>query len=909
MAKTELNAERQRLEQQHQGRENWHLWGPYLAERAWGTVREDYSEYGEAWEYFDHDQARSRAYRWNEDGLGGICDEQQRLCLALALWNGRDPILKERAFGLTGNQGNHGEDVKEYYFYLDATPSHSYLRYLYKYPQAEYPYAYLVDENRRRGRLDPPCSLLDTGVFEQNRYWDVQVHYAKRSPEEIHANILAYNSGPEEATLHLLPTLWFRNTWSWDDADVDKPVLKAIAPPKGASWAVRADHPTLGVYYLYGRQPAAGLYTENENNAERLWGLPNATPWVKDAFHRYLVDGEQDAVNPAQQGTRFAAAHHFSVAPGQQAVVNLVLSARPLAEPFARSQVTFSQRRSDADVFYDELLPDASPEDHRILRQALAGMVWSKQFFHYDVSRWLAGDRFPPPAARRYGRNRYWKHFRAGDVISMPDKWEYPWFAAWDLAFHCAALALVDVDFAKQQIELVLGENYLHPNGQIPAYEWAFGDVNPPVHAMGALKCFRAERVQRGIGDTRFLERVFHKLLLNYAWWINRKDTDGHNVFEGGFLGLDNISVFDRSNPLPPGFSLKQADATGWMAMFALNMTLIALELAAEDREYENIAIQIYDQFLAIANTIGGHVDGCLSLWDPQDGFFKDLVTAPDGSCHRVDVYSWVGLIPLFACEIVDRRMLDRAPRFAAILREHKGGSFQGHYVCACPDWENERGEHLMSLVDHTMLPRILQRLLNENEFLSSCGVRSVSKLHATHRELGHLPGVGRAMIEYVPGESNSGLFGGNSNWRGPIWMPTNFLLVQALEKYHRFLGDGFTVPVPCMDGRELNLKEIANLIAERLVDIYRRDDSGRVRAHPPESPFQHDPYWRDLHLFYEYFHGDTGQGLGASHQTGWTGLVANLVARRYRTDIPRYWRERQQGVQPAVDAFAGEAT
>jgi hypothetical protein len=901
METPELNRERQRLEQQYQGRENWRLWGPYLAERAWGTVREDYSEQGSAWEYFDHDQARSRAYRWNEDGMAGICDEQQRLCLALALWNGRDPILKERAFGLTGNQGNHGEDVKDYYFYLDATPSHSYLRYLYKYPQAEYPYARLVEENRRRTRHDPPCNLLDTGVFHENRYWDVEVHYAKRSPEEIHANILAFNSGPKEATLHLLPTLWFRNTWSWEDTGQAKPMLKGIDPPEGAAWAVQAIHPTLGEYYLYGRQPAVGLYTENESNAERLWGCPNTTPWVKDAFHRLLIDGEHDAVNPAREGSKFAAWHSYSVAPGHKAVINLVLSARPLAQPFARSQVTFSQRRSEADVFFDDLLPDASPEDHRIIRQALAGMIWSKQFFHYDVSRWLAGDDLPPPALRHFGRNRYWKHLHASDVISMPDKWEYPWFAAWDLAFHCAALALVDVDFAKQQIELMLSENYLHPNGQIPAYEWTFADVNPPVHAMGALKCFRAERVQRGRGDLGFLERVFHKLLLNYAWWINRKDTEGHNVFEGGFLGLDNISVFDRSHPLPHGYGLKQADATGWMAMFALNMTLIALELAAEDRDYENIAIQIYNQFLAIANTIGGHVDGCLSLWDPQDGFFKDLVTTPDGGCHRINVYSWVGLIPLFACEIVDRRLLARVPRFAEILHQHKGGSFQGHYVCACPDWENERGEHLLALVDHTMLPRILQRLLSEAEFLSPYGVRSVSKLHATHRELGHLPGVGQAMIEYVPGESNSALFGGNSNWRGPIWMPTNFLLVQALEKYHRFLGDGFTVPVPCLGGEELNLQEIAHLIAERLVDIYRRDATGRVRAHPPQSPFQHDPYWRDLHLFYEYFHGDTGQGLGASHQTGWTGLVANLVARRYRSDIPRYWRERQQAQQAAA--------
>jgi hypothetical protein len=523
-------------------------------------------------------------------------------------------------------------------------------------------------------------------------------------------------------------------------------------------------------------------------------------------------------------------------------------------------------------------------------------MIWSKQFFHYDVARWLKGDCFPPPAARRSGRNRQWKHLAAGDVISMPDAWEYPWFAAWDLAFHCGALALVDVDFAKDQIELMLSERYLHPNGQIPAYEWNFGDVNPPVHALGALKCFRAERVQRGRGDRPFLQRVFHKLLLNYAWWINRKDADGHNVFEGGFLGLDNISVFDRSQPLPPGYSLKQADATGWVAMFALNMTVMALELAVDDLDYENIAIQTYEQFLAIANAIGGHGEtadpgGTVSLWDPEAGFFKDLVVAPDGQYHRIDVYSMVGLIPLFATEVIDQRLLANVPRFRARLHEHRGGAFQGHIICACPEMENARGERLLSIVDHEMLPRILTRLLSEGEFLSNYGIRSVSRVHAEHRDLGTLPGIGEAMIEYVPGESNSPLFGGNSNWRGPIWLPVNFTLIQAIEKFYRFLGDGFVVAVPCLGGRMLNLREIATLIAERLVDLYRRDDQGRVPAMQAQPPFALDRDWQDLLLFYEYFHAETGQGLGASHQTGWTGLIANLVARRYRREAPQYWR------------------
>lgn len=891
MADEKLNPEHQRLEKQRAGAENWRLWGPYLAERAWGTVREDYSEHGAAWEYLDHDQARSQVYRWNEDGLGGICDEGQHLCLALALWNGRDPILKERAFGLTGNQGNRGEDVKEYYFYRDATPSHSYLRYLYKYPQAPYPYAWLVEENGRRDRLAPPVNLLDTGVFAQSRYWDVEVFYAKAAPTKIYCRIELHNRGPEEAEIHVLPTLWFRNTWSWGEPRIERPVLQALPDPPTVAWSVSARHPVLGDYYFYGAQPAALLFTENESNAERLWGQPNANPYVKDGFHRRVIDGEERAVNPALTGTKFAAWTRYRVAPGHHTRVDLLLSSHPIERPFSGEEAVFSARQSEATVFYDELLPEASPEDHQIMRQALAGMIWSKQFFHYDVQRWLSGDILPPPEARQHGRNHTWRHLKAADVISMPDTWEYPWFAAWDLAFHAIALALVDVDFAKQQMELMLSERYLHPNGQLPAYEWAFSDANPPVHALGCLKAFRAERVQRGSGDFAFLTRVFHKLLLNYAWWINRKDADGHNVFEGGFLGLDNISVYDRSRPLPAGYRLKQADATGWMAMFALNMTVMALELATEDGNYEDIAIQCYQQFFAIANAIGGHGTGTVSLWDPETAFFKDLLVSPEGTTHRIDVYSWVGLIPLFAAEVVDQRLLQAAPRFSQMLREHKGGLFQGSYVCACPDWENERGEHLLALVDHTMLPSILQRLLDERQFLSSYGVRSVSKFHESHRDLGVIPGIGQAMIEYVPGESNSGLFGGNSNWRGPIWLPTNFALIQALEKFHRFLGDGYQVAVPCLGGRKLTLKEIANLLAERLVDIYRRRSDGSVPALRRDAPFRDDPHWKDLYLFYEYFHGETGLGLGAAHQTGWTGLLANLVMRRYRPDIPEFWR------------------
>ncbi|MHB8534316.1 MAG: MGH1-like glycoside hydrolase domain-containing protein [Sulfuricaulis sp.] len=901
--KRKMDAERRRLEQQYAGKENWRHWGPYLAERAWGTVREDYSPHGTAWEYFDHDQARSRAYRWNEDGLGGICDDRQQLCFALALWNGRDPILKERAFGLTGNQGVHGEDVKEVYFYLDATPSHSFLRYLYKYPQGEYPYRWLVEEAARRTRLGPDVDLFQAGLFKENRYWDVEVQYAKAGPEEIHVRIVAANRGPDAADLHLLPTLWFRNTWSWGDPTA-KPILHALEKTGDAGWAVRAEHSTLGNYYLYGRESAELLFTENETNNERLWGVSGATSYVKDAFHRRVIQSELAAVNPAREGTKFSAWHVYKVAAGQSVQLDLVLSATALDKPFARNSAVLAARQSEADIFYNGLLPAAVPEDHRILRQALAGMIWSKQFFHYDVQRWLQGDLIPPPAERERGRNHQWKHFKAADILSMPDCWEYPWFAAWDLAYHCAALALVDVDFAKEQLELVLRENYLHPNGQIPAYEWAFGDVNPPIHAMAALKVFRAERVQRGQGDFGFLRRILHKLLLNYAWWLNRKDSDGQNVFEGGFMGLDNISVYDRSQALPPGYELKQADTTGWMAMFALNMAVIALELTTEDPAYEDIAIQCYTQFLAIAQTIGGNTSGSPSLWDPEDMFFKDLIECPDGSIQRVNVFSLVGLIPLFACEVIDQRILTHAPRFRELLREYKGGVFQGHNICACPDWENERGEHLLSLVDHTMLPPIIKRLLNEEEFLAPHGIRSLSKIHATHRNLGVLPGVGQAMIDYEPGESTSGLFGGNSNWRGPVWVAVNYTLIQSLEKFHRFLGDAYKVPVPCVDHKEMTLQEISRLIAERVGGVFRRNEAGNIPAFAPDSPFQHDPHWTELLQFHEYFHAETGQGLGAAHQTGWTGLAANLVIRRYRRDIPEFWRRQRAGPErPAVAA------
>jgi hypothetical protein len=880
-------AERRRLEAQRAGEADWRLWGPYLAERAWGTVREDYSADGEAWDYFTHDQARSRAYRWNEDGLGGICDTGQYLCFALALWNSKDPILKERAFGLTGNQGNRGEDVKELYHYLDATPSHSWLRYQYKYPQRPFPYDHLVTENAARGRDAPPFELIDTGAFADGRYWDVEVRYAKATPHRIHCRITAHNRGPEAATLSLLPTLWFRNTWSWGDEDAARPALRRIDPPAGAGFAVRAEHPALGTYFLYGAVACELLFTENDTNVARIWGDANPTPYVKDAFHRRLVHGDRDAVNPAQRGTKCAALRQVEVDPGASTQLDLVLCGEPLDDPFAETERTLATRQSEATVFYDHLLPEAGANDARILRQALAGMIWGKQFYHYDVARWLDGDGIPPPPQRRHGRNNHWRHLKARDIISMPDTWEYPWFAAWDLAYHCAALALIDVDFAKEQVELMLSERYLHPNGQIPAYEWNFGDVNPPVHAMAALKVFRAERIQRGEGDHGFLRRVFHKLLLNFSWWINRKDAAGHNLFEGGFLGLDNISVYDRSKELPPGWSLKQADATGWMAHFSLKMTLIALELCIVDNDYEEIAIHCYKQFLAIAEAIAGSEEsGTPSLWDDRLGFFMDLLQTPEQGTHRIEVYSWVGLIPLFAVEIVNRRMLDSAPRFRQLLNGLRGGFFHGTPVCACPEHENERGERLLALCDHSMLARILARLLDESQFLSPYGVRSLSRIHATDRNLGFIPGIGEALIEYVPGESTSPMFGGNSNWRGPVWLPTNYSLISSLERFHRFLGDDFRIPVSCLGGERRNLKEIATLIAERIADLYRVADDGGVPALRGHIPAGADSTWTDHFRFYEYFHADTGQGLGAAHQTGWTGLLANLVMRRYHRDI-----------------------
>ena len=881
------NAEQQRLDNARKGKENWSLWGPYLAERAWGTVREDYSADSKVWNYFSHDQARSRAYRWNEDGLAGICDEQQHLCFALALWNGKDEILKERAFGLTGNQGNRGEDVKEYYFYQDASPSHAYLKYLYKYPQAAFPYERLIKENADRDRQTPPFELYDSGVFNEQRYWDIEVEYAKASEETIHILITARNLGSEQAEIHLLPQLWFRNTWSWGDEVARPRIQKTETDAEADFWQVKASSAQFGDYYLYG-ESAELMFCENESNAVKLWDETNQSSYCKDGFNQRIIEDDESAVNTTE-GSKFGAWYQSTVVAGGTVQIRLVLSSQALDHPLKDHQLILEQRKQETDYFYENLLPNASIENKRIMRKALAGMVWSKQFFHYDVDRWLRGDKSSNPIQRLQNRNSNWQHFKAHDVISMPDCWEYPWFAAWDLAYHCVPLAQIDTAFAKRQIELMLKETYLHPNGQIPAYEWTFDDVNPPVHAFGTLKVFRAERLKYGKGDLKFLQRAFHKLLLNFGWWINRKDQEGHNVFEGGFLGLDNISVYDRSHPLPDGYTLKQADATGWMAMFSLNMTVMALEIATADNDYEGIAIQCYQQFIAISQALTNQDETGISLWDDEAGFFKDVIVTAEGEQHRIDVYSMVGLIPLFACEIIDQRLLANVPRFAELLHANKGGKIHGHQAFADPEGVNAKGEHLLALVDHLRLARILTRVLDENEFMSRYGVRSLSRIHKEHQDLGDIPGIGFSMIEYIPGESTSWMFGGNSNWRGPIWLPINYSLIQALDKYYRYLGDDFTLPVPCQNNQMMNLKQIADLISESLIDLYRQDEQGVMPAMREEKAAQTDPNWKDLCFFHEYFHAETGQGLGAKHQTGWTGLIASLILRRHDRHIKSF--------------------
>jgi Mannosylglycerate hydrolase MGH1-like glycoside hydrolase domain len=867
-----------RLQESQDRTAHWKRWGPYLAERQWGTVREDYSPHGTVWESFPHDHARSRAYRWGEDGIAGICDNHGRLCFALAFWNGRDPILKERLFGLNGNEGNHGEDVKEYYFYLDSTPTHSYMKYLYRYPQAEFPYAALVNESRRRDRRAPEFELIDAGVFEGDRYFDVLVEYAKAAPDDVLVRITATNRGPESAELHLLPTLWYRNTWSWDAGGPERPTLRA-ADTAGGFEVIEGDHASLGARWLYCEGAPELLFTENDTNVERLYGRPNARPYVKDSINARVVEGRKDAVNPESVGTKAAAYYRHTLAPGRSAVMRLRLSHTPIpGDAFGKEfDVVFGQRMQEAERFYETVIPKKLSDDARnVMRQAFAGLLWSKQFYHYDVRRWLEGDPASlPPAGRLDGRNREWRHLYNEDVISMPDKWEYPWYAAWDLAFHTIPLALVDPDFAKAQLILFLREWYMHPNGQIPAYEWSFGDVNPPVHAWAALRVYRIERRLRGRGDREFLEKVFHKLLLNFTWWVNRKDAEGRNVFQGGFLGLDNIGVFDRSAPLPTGDRLEQSDGTSWMGMYCLNMLAIALELAGQDPAYEDVASKFFEHFVFIAHAVDQCPTG-INLWDEGDGFYYDVLHA-DGAASPLKVRSMVGLIPLFAVETLEPEVVDKLPGFKRRMQwfidNHP--EFRDHVEMATRPGSGVR--RLLAIVGRAQLPRVLRLMLDEAEFLSPHGVRGISRFHKDHPYSLRLGGT-EHRVDYEPAESTSGLFGGNSNWRGPVWFPVNYLLIESLQKFHYFYRDTFKIAFPTGSATTLNLWQVAAELSRRLTRIFLRDEDGRRPVYGGTEIFQRDPLWRDLILFYEYFHGDNGAGIGASHQTGWTGLVAKLL-------------------------------
>jgi hypothetical protein len=871
--------EHQRLSDSEARQADWKQWGPYLSERAWGTVREDYSADGDAWDYFPHDQARSRAYRWNEDGLGGLSNRFQNICLAVALWNEHDPILKERLFGLTGSEGNHGEDVKEYYFYLDSTPTHSYMKMLYKYPQVEYPYSQLTQENRHRGRSTGEYELIDAlrEAFEQGHYFDIFIEYAKGDEEDILCRITAANRGPDAAPLHILPHLWYRNTWSWG-YDSQRPEICAV------EGGAHTRHRHLGERWWYVRgedgAPPTLLFTENDTNTEKLFGVPNASLYVKDGIHNAVVHERLDRVNPASTGTKAAAHFKTVIPPGGIYSVYVRFANQQSKLPFADFDSIFEQRIREADEFYRAVQnPELSDDERDVQRQAFAGLLWSKQFYHYGVELWLKGDPAapPPPESRKYGRNSDWSHLYNLDVLSMPDKWEYPWFAAWDLAFHCIPLALIDPEWAKRQLVLLLREWYMHPNGQIPAYEWAFGDVNPPVHAWAVWRTYKIARNVTGYADTAFLERMYHKLLLNFTWWVNRKDRDGKNVFQGGFLGLDNIGIFDRSAPLPTGGYIQQADGTAWMGMYCLNMLAIALELARTNTSYEDVATKFFEHFIYIANAIHNLGGEGVSLWDKEDGFFYDVLSLPNGDYVPLRTRSFVGLIPLFAVETLEPDLLEKLPRFRHRMEWFIKYRPQlvAHIASLTEPGDGDR--RLLSIVDRDELAQILKRMLDSTEFLSDFGLRSVSKYHEANPYAWNTNGQVHS-LKYEPAESSSGLFGGNSNWRGPIWFPVNYLMIEALQKYHHYYGDSFRAEMPAGSENEMNLEGVAAELSRRLMGIFLRNEQGRRAVFGGADYFQNDPNWRDYVLFYEYFHGDNGTGIGASHQTGWTALVAKLI-------------------------------
>jgi hypothetical protein len=874
------NSESARLEETRMAKTPWRKWGPYLSERQWGTVREDYSEDGNAWDYFTHDQARSRAYHWGEDGLAGISDDKQLLCFSMALWNGKDPILKERAFGLTNSEANHGEDLKEYYFYLDSTPTHSYMKYLYKYPQAAFPYNGLIETNKGRNRGDMEYELLDTGVFNEDRYFDVFVEYAKETPEDLLIQISVTNRGPESATLHVLPTLWFRNIWTWWPGTA-KPSLKQVISRTGVK-TVAVLHADLGERYMYCEGDVQLLFTENETNNQRIFGGVNASPYVKDGINNYVVNGDIKAVNPSNTGTKTSANYQLNVDAGKTATVRLRLcdlAPAVAGDPFKTFAKTMDTRRRESDEFYKSITPERVSEDEAlVMRQALAGMLWSKQFFFFDVDMWLKEHGLDPmKPTGRLSRNSEWFHMVNQHIISMPDKWEYPWYAAWDLAFHTIALSGVDPDFAKQQLDLMLQEYFLHPTGQIPAYEWNFSDVNPPVHAWASIFLYRTDQALRGKGDIEFLKRSFSKLALNFSWWVNRKDRLGKNLFEGGFLGLDNIGVFDRSSPLPTGGHLEQADGTAWVSMFSQNMLEIAVELAAHDPMYEDLALKFAEHFVWIAHAM--NQTGPEGMWDEEDGFYYDVLRLPDGSARRLKVRSMVGLLPLCATTVIEPWQRERVPRVAQILhdrlqrmpelRESIHATGIGHFGYG------ERG--MAALVNEDRLRRILTRMLDEKEFLSPYGIRALSRYHEEHPYVVNVEGQ-EYRVNYLPAESDTGMFGGNSNWRGPIWMPVNALLIRALLQFYLYYGDNFKIECPTGSGKLMNLFDVAKEIANRLTGIFVKDESGRRPVYGGTEKFQTDPQWKDYILFFEYFHGDNGAGLGASHQTGWTGVVAKLI-------------------------------
>jgi hypothetical protein len=884
MSKHVETEEARRLAQHDSGQAPWKKWGPYLSERQWGTVREDYSQGGDAWNYFSHEQSRSRAYRWGEDGLGGISDDQQRLCFALALWNGRDPILKERLFGLTNGEGNHGEDVKEYYFYIDSTPTHSYMKFLYKYPQAAYPYDNLLVTNRHRGRQEMEYELIDTGIFDGDRYFDLFVEYAKASPDDVLVKITAENRGPEVATLHLLPTLWFRNTWAAGVPPAGKPALRAIAAPAGES-RIAAVHPELGRVVACFEEAPALLFTENETNTMRLWEQPNVSIYVKDAFHEHVISGRKEAINPELVGTKSAAHLRLEIPPGGSRTVRVRLVAQAEGAPapgpafgpaFER---TFAERRREADDYYDSITPDALGDDERaIMRQALSGMLWSKQYYYFDLDHWLREHGANPmaPSPRAGVRNPKWAHMINDDILSMPDKWEYPWYAAWDLAFHTVALGMVDRQFSREQIELMLSDRYLHPNGQLPAYEWNFGDVNPPVHAWATLFAY-FQAAEEGERDVDFLRGAFRKLLLNFTWWVNRKDAESRNVFEGGFLGLDNIGVFDRSAALPTGGSLEQADGTAWMAFFAQNMLEMSIELARHDANYEPMVVKFAEHFLWIAGSMDRVGQTPDELWDEEDGFFYDVLRLPDGHATRIKIRSMVGLLPLAATTVISGEDMARFPSTMRRIRTFIDRNPELMANIAPVDRPGVHGRHLLAVVTEEKLRRILTRMLDPERFFSPYGVRALSRWHKDHPYSFWVNG-SEQRVAYLPAESDSSLFGGNSNWRGPIWMPVNLLIIRALLQFYLYYGDGFRIECPTGSGRLMNLYEVAHEISRRLISIFLRDETGRRPVHGGTRKFQEDPHWRDLPLFYEYFHGDNGAGIGASHQTGWTGTVAKLI-------------------------------